>query len=352
MADQIDKGLKHLAGSEEIIGNIVAWCVNAHKADPSATTQQKIRTYVSDTANSVCSHVLNIAHNINSIIDKETKEIEEMSYQVSYVQHRMKAHQTYMSQLYMTKFQTLPRPHPTIHILRETVPTDKLPKYARPKKPWVRQSEFKYEILDEIQSGKRPKSSKPASGKEGNGTNQTALNYIQPKVAAQPFNPYDMPKLDSASSGGMSAGPAPASPTSPKGGKTLFQQEQEAKMKKTASTAAVVMSPPPSFSGALPPPSFSGADIVAAAPKKKQPAAVAKPPAVPQQPPAVPKQPPAVPQQPPAVPPVPNMPPAVPSDAAPPVPPVPPVVPPVPADEDAGPPPVPPVPPVPPPVPQ
>ena len=120
---QIEKGLKHLAGSEEIIGNIVAYCINAHKADPSAKTMDKIRQYVSDTANSVCGHVLTIAHNINSIIDKESKEIEEMSYQVSYVQHRLKSHQTYMSQLYMTKFQTLPRPKPTIHILRETIPS-------------------------------------------------------------------------------------------------------------------------------------------------------------------------------------------------------------------------------------
>ena len=121
--DAIEKGLKHLAGSEEIIGNIVAYCVNAHKADPSENTMNKIRQYVTDTANSVCGHVLTIAHNINSIIDKESKEIEEMSYQISYAQHRLKSHQTYMSQLYMTKFQTLPRPKPTIHILRETIPS-------------------------------------------------------------------------------------------------------------------------------------------------------------------------------------------------------------------------------------
>eukprot|EP01083_Nonionella_stella_P152196 487503_1 len=173
---QIDKGLKHLSGSEEIIGNIVAYCVNAHKADPSAQTMDKIRQYVADTANSVCGHVLTIAHNINSIIDKESKEIEEMSFQVSYVAHRIKSHQTYMSQLYMTKFQTLPRPRPVVHILRETIPTDKLPKYAKPKKPWIRQPIFDYSILDQVGSGKKRK--------------QNALKQIQPKAAVQAFNPY------------------------------------------------------------------------------------------------------------------------------------------------------------------
>eukprot|EP01084_Bolivina_argentea_P009769 18230_1 len=142
--DQIDKELNHLADANEIIGNIRAYCANTYKADPSVQTLNKIKQYVSDTANGVCKHVLTIADNINSIIDQESKEIEQMSFEVSYVEHRLKAHSQYMSQLYMTKFQTLPRPKPTIHILRETIPNEKLPKYARPKKPWVRQGIFDY----------------------------------------------------------------------------------------------------------------------------------------------------------------------------------------------------------------
>ena len=101
----------------------MACSVNTHKADPSPKTLNKIRQYVVDTTNNICDHVLTITQNINSIIDKESKEIEEMSYQIRYVQHRLKSHQTYMSELYMTKFQTLPRPRATIHILRETIPS-------------------------------------------------------------------------------------------------------------------------------------------------------------------------------------------------------------------------------------
>ena len=151
--DQIEKGLQHLQGSEEIIGKIVAYCVSKHKSEPTAGTMDEIRQYVSDTANSVCGHVLTIAHNINSIIDRESKEIEDMSYRVNYAHHRLKAHQQYMSQLYMTKFQTQPRPKSTIHILRETVPLKELPKFAKPKKPYVRQEIFNYSILDDLHSG-------------------------------------------------------------------------------------------------------------------------------------------------------------------------------------------------------
>ena len=82
-----------------------------------------IRKYVADTANSVCGHVLNIAHNINAVIDQESQEINEMTNSMTFVQHRLKSHQMYMSQLYMTKFQTLPRPKPHLAVLRETVPS-------------------------------------------------------------------------------------------------------------------------------------------------------------------------------------------------------------------------------------
>eukprot|EP01083_Nonionella_stella_P043687 117893_1 len=296
---QIDKGLKHLSGSEEIIGNIVAYCVNAHKADPSAQTMDKIRQYVADTANSVCGHVLTIAHNINSIIDKESKEIEEMSFQVSYVAHRIKSHQTYMSQLYMTKFQTLPRPRPVVHILRETIPTDKLPKYAKPKKPWIRQPIFDYSILDQVGSGKKrkPVSSQAIEGKveKEYERKQNALKQIQPKAAVQAFNPYaNVMKNDNAQ---PKAKKAPvvakkivAAPIS--SNKSLYQQEKEAKLKK--SMKQNVGPAPPSFSAAAPP-SFSGAappSFSAAGKQPKGPPAVPKaakgPPPVPGGPPAPP----------------------------------------------------------------
>eukprot|EP00483_Globobulimina_turgida_P001346 UN01348 len=263
---QIDKGLKHLAGSEEIIGNIVAYCVNAHKADPSKQTMDKIRQYVSDTANSVCGHVLTIAHNINSIIDKESKEIEEMSFQVSYIEHRLKSHSQYMSQLYMTKFQTLPRPKPTIHILRETIPNEKLPKYARPKKPWIRQGIFDYSILDQVGSGKKRKAPSK-TGQEGNTDEklderkQKAFKQIQPKAAVQAINPYESM---------MATSDKPSSPIGGSG-KSLYRKEKEARLKKTASSSGVGV-PPPSFSSVAPP-FFSGAapPSFSQATKKKQP---------------------------------------------------------------------------------
>eukprot|EP01084_Bolivina_argentea_P131491 232087_1 len=323
---QIDKGLKHLGGSEEIIGNIVAYCVNAHKADPSQKTMEKIRQYVQDTANSVCGHVLTIAHNINSIIDKESKEIEEMAFQVEYVQHRLQSHQTYMSQLYMTKFQTLPRPKKTIHILRETIPTDKLPKYARPKKPWVRHGVFDYSVLDHVGSDKPRSKAQTSSSGEGNSENidSKTANKIAPKATVASFNPYERMMNNAPSSVNMEAPTMSSStstqsnlsahtPTSPKG-KSLYQQEKD----KTALTKQLssqnVGQAPPSFSAA--PPSFSAAppSFSAATSKEKQ---QPKPPKVPSA--AIPPPVPAAAAQPPPVPPVPPQ-----GAVPPPVPPVPP----------------------------
>jgi len=286
-----------------------------------------------------------------------------MSFQVEYVQHRLKSHQQYMSQLYMTKFQTLPRPKPVIHILRKTIPNDQLPKFARPKKPWVRQGIFDYSILDQVGSGKKRKPAPKKAASSGNEQVRKekkikAMRQVQPQASVQAFNPYEsmMSSNKPATSESTKANQAvaaklkkPATPSTPSkmSSKSLYQQEKEAKLKKKQSTANVG-SPPPSFSNAAPPsfsgaapPSFSGKAIVNNQPQKqpqKQPPAVPK---VPKVPPAAPKGPPAVPGQQGGPPPVPGQggPPPVPGQQG-----GPPPVPPVPGQSN-GPPPVPPVPP-------
>lgn len=303
--EQISKGLKHLSGSEEIIGNIVAYCVNAHKADPSAATMDKIKQYVSDTANSVCGHVLTIAHNINSLIDRETQEIEEMAYQVSYAQHRLNAHQTFMSQLYMTKFQTLPRPKATIHVLRETIPTPQLPKFAKPKKPFVRSAEFNYAILDDLNGAKRraaaeasaPSTTSSGQGEGGGGgaiKKQRTMQAINPTAAVAAVNPYE--NMMGAADGQPKTMASPSSPKTQSKSMFQIQKEKEAKAK-SAAAKKVSSAAPPSFSAAAPP-SFSSAAAAppsfSAAPKKPAAAAVAAagpPPPVPPTPPQPPKPP-------------------------------------------------------------
>merc|ERR1712130_690608 len=204
-------------------------------------------------------------------------------------------HQQYMSQLYMTKFQTLPRPKPVIHILRKTIPNDKLPKFARPKKPWVRQGIFDYSILDQVSSGKKRKPQSNASlGGEGNDSHkiqqqkQKSMRQIQPKAAVQGFNPYESMMSNNNNNNNnddnvKASSPKATTPVSPKKNKSLYQIEKEAKLKKNTSSADVGPAPrsfsaaaPPSFSNAAPP-SFSSAAIDK--PKKMAPK---QPPAVPQ----------------------------------------------------------------------
>eukprot|EP01083_Nonionella_stella_P113195 333567_1 len=224
-----------------------------------------------------------------------------MAFEISYVEHRLKAHSQYMSQLYMTKFQTLPRPKPTIHILRETIPNEKLPKYARPKKPWVRQGIFDYSILDAVGSGKKRK---PPTSPQGEGVDEEkiamrkvkAQKQIQPKAAVQAINPYEnMMNNGSSSPKALNNNTSPASPI---GGGSLFAREKAARMNKTKSAANVVAAPPsfsaaappsfssaapPSFSAAAAPPSFSQAAKKKKGRKKQaqQPPVLAGPPHVP-----------------------------------------------------------------------
>ena len=73
---------------------------------------------------------------------------------------------------------------------------EKLPKYARPKKPWQRQVGLDYSILDQVGSDKKRKPpTNPES--EGNSTlssemkKQKTMTQIQPKAAVQAFNPYE-----------------------------------------------------------------------------------------------------------------------------------------------------------------
>jgi len=84
--------------------------VDAYKADPQPKTLERVRQYVQDTANSVSEHVLTIAHNLSKMLEQETREIEQLSYETGFTAHRMQISQSYMCELFMTKFQVYPTP--------------------------------------------------------------------------------------------------------------------------------------------------------------------------------------------------------------------------------------------------
>jgi hypothetical protein len=205
----VQRGLEYLKGSDQIIGDIVAYCVNAYKADPQTKTLERTRQYVQDTANSVSEHILNIAHNLSKILEQETKEIEQLSYDAGFVAHRMQTSQSYMCELFMTKFQVYPRPRKTVHMTRKTIPEDQLPKHSRPKR-WVREKAFDYTILDGI-SDEKPVSTPAKTSTAGESVAQ--LPYIPIVSAPAPFgfppplSQMDLSKRDE---------PPPSIPTVPK----------------------------------------------------------------------------------------------------------------------------------------
>jgi len=259
---QIEDGLKHLRSSSDVVGQIVAYCISAHKADPSAETTAQIRRYVADTANSVCSHVLNISRNIQLIIEKESNEIQDLAHQMSFAQHRLMSHQSYMSQLYMTKFQTLPRPKHNMTVLRETVPTDQLPKHSKPHKSWKRSGTFDYSVLDHVgMSTLSPEDRLKLSRKNEVSNPQGPVNAPNPSRSLS----HNAPR--------PSFSPKPAH-------KSLYQQER-------ASRVA-----PPSFSSFAPAPNFSSTEVVASKPPMPpRPPAPPKPPQAALIPPLPPKPP-------------------------------------------------------------
>jgi len=161
--ENVKRGLEYLKSSDQIIGDIVAYCINAYKADPQPKTLERVRQYVQDTANSVSEHILTIAHNLSKMLEQETKEIEQLSYETGFLAHRLQTSQSFMCELFMTKFQVYPRPRKTVHIMRKTIPEDQLPKHCRPKK-WTREKAFDYTILDGISEKPVSSPSKPRSG--------------------------------------------------------------------------------------------------------------------------------------------------------------------------------------------
>jgi len=182
----VQRGLEYLKGSDQIIGDIVVYCVNAYKADPQPKTLDRIRQYVQDTANSVSEHVLTIAHNISKMLEQETKEIEQLSYETGFVAHRLQTSQSFMCELFMTKFQVYPRPRKTVHMMRKTIPEDQLPKHSRPKR-WVREKAFDYTILDGI-SNDKPVEKPIGTLKQRNGRDEsiTSMSPMSPIVSAPP----------------------------------------------------------------------------------------------------------------------------------------------------------------------
>ena len=176
---------------------------------------------------------------------------------------------------------------------------DKLPKYARPKKPWIR-GPLDYGILDKVGSSKQHK---PANATEGNGklskqkSSQDINTTIVPKAAAAPLNPYEALRVGDAPPWFYRSSRAPPVPSVP------------------PSFSAAISELSPSFSGVAPP-SFSSA--IKNKPKEQKPPSVPKVPKAPQQaakPPPIPPVPSAEaePGGPPKVPP--------PAPAGPPVPP-------------------------------
>lgn len=252
--EQVQKGLQHLKGSDKIVGDIVAYCVQAYKAEPSQKTIEKVRKYVEDTANSVSDHVLTIAHNLNRIIESETKEIEDLSFKVGYVSHRLTSHQRYMSELFMTKFQTFPRPRPTIHILRQAIPENQLPRYARRKRPWQRQTGFDYKILDQVGAKQRDttntasNNAEPAYGPSGvSSPSASSMNGGFGKSTIKPFNPYESnPSTPVPSNNNKSNQASQNAPPQPKG-PTLFQRSQNNGFGFNTNFSQ----PPPSFGGGI-----------------------------------------------------------------------------------------------------
>jgi len=199
--------LTNLNGSDKIIGDIASYCVNLYKSQPNGDSLKAIENYVSDTANSVTEHILKISDNLSNILVSQANDIEQLNFQSNYISHRLQTHQLYTSELLMTKFQTCPRPRPTIHILRQSVANDDLPKYARRRGAWVREKEFNYKILDSY-GAKNDKNENNAQQSVQPITMKTIpLDVAQKKLkenrddplnptpAVMPFNPYEIPSV-------------------------------------------------------------------------------------------------------------------------------------------------------------
>jgi len=264
---QITKSLKCLNDTEELMNNIFAYCGQLYKQEPTEQSIKTIQSYLLDNVNTVGEHIFGVSRRVESLFNAQLEELDHLQSEMTSINHRLTSAEGFISNAFMLKFRGLPRKPIPILVKSQVLPAEKLPRASKKRKPWTRQKEIDYTILDQL--GANPSGHRASeildpegagSGMQTQGSRPSYMNYQNPAKRTSLRQPQQQ---------GVNSAPPKLSQNPSNSG---IQQP--------------VQQPPPQLSS--PPPSLSSRS-----PGVVPPAGPGAPPAGPGAPPAGPGRPPA-----------------------------------------------------------
>jgi len=243
---QITKSLKCLNDTEELMNNIFAYCGQLYKQEPTEQSIKTIQSYLLDNVNTVGEHIFGVSRRVESLFNAQLEELDHLQSEMTSINHRLTSAEGFISNAFMLKFRGLPRKPIPILVKSQVLPAEKLPRASKKRKPWTRQKEIDYTILDQLGanpsghraseildpegagSGMQSQGSRPSYMNYQNPAKRTSLrqpqqgvNSAPPKLSQNPSNsaiqqPLQAPpQLSSPPPSLSSRGPGAASPAAP-----------------------------------------------------------------------------------------------------------------------------------------
>jgi len=264
---QITKSLKCLNDTEELMNNIFAYCGQLYKQEPTEQSIKTIQSYLLDNVNTVGEHIFGVSRRVESLFNAQLEELDHLQSEMTSINHRLTSAEGFISNAFMLKFRGLPRKPIPILVKSQVLPAEKLPRASKKRKPWTRQKEIDYTILDQLGANPSGHRASEILDPEGAGSEMQTQGSRPSYMNYQ--NPAKRTSLRRSQQQGVNSAPPKLSQNPSNSG---IQQP--------------VQQPPPQLSS--PPPSLSSRS-----PGVVPPAGPGAPPAGPGAPPAGPGRPPA-----------------------------------------------------------
>jgi len=180
---QITKSLKCLNDTEELMNNIFAYCGQLYKQEPTEQSIKTIQSYLLDNVNTVGEHIFGVSRRVESLFNAQLEELDHLQSEMTSINHRLTSAEGFISNAFMLKFRGLPRKPIPILVRSQVLPPEKLPRGSKKRKPWTRQKDIDYTILDQL--GAAPSGHRaseildPESGASSPGTQGSRPSYMK-----------------------------------------------------------------------------------------------------------------------------------------------------------------------------
>jgi len=150
ISGQISKALKCLNDTEELMNKIFEYCEQLYKQTPTEESIKTIQSYLLDNVNTVGEHIFGVSRRVESLFNAQLDELDNLQSEMTSINHRLTSAEGFISNAFMLKFRGLPRKPIRILVRSQVLRPEQLPRASKKRKPWTRQKEIDYTVLDQI----------------------------------------------------------------------------------------------------------------------------------------------------------------------------------------------------------